>query len=218
MLSSHLGIGARSWLSGAVRTVWAATGDINAAPDASWSELLVPISQIIITSLFIFSVCLLNEYWCSFLRFLHTLESFVHIGCGIDNLAHILLQQCVYGEVGVHGHDYFARWISYTMPFDRARDGDEFMAASAYDSAHVHIVQCFWCGCMVRLECIYLPINVHNMSWWLRSMMLCDSGLPAMDHFWSTFEGTAMKSGLGTSPKSFFIISPCYQVQHGGYN
>ena len=31
-----------------------------------------------------------------------------------------------------------------------------------------------------------------------------------------TTEGTAMKSGLGTSPKSFFIISPCYQVQHGG--
>ena len=31
-------------------------------------------------------------------------------------------------------------------------------------------------------------------------------------------EGTAMKSGLGTSPKSVFIISPCYQVQHGGYN
>ena len=33
-----------------------------------------------------------------------------------------------------------------------------------------------------------------------------------------TAEGTAMKSGLGTSPKYFFIISPCYQVQHGGYN
>ena len=32
------------------------------------------------------------------------------------------------------------------------------------------------------------------------------------------FEGTAMKSGIGTSPKSFFILSPCYQVQHGGYN
>ena len=31
-------------------------------------------------------------------------------------------------------------------------------------------------------------------------------------------EGTAMKSGLSTSLKSFFIISPCYQVQHGGYN
>ena len=33
-------------------------------------------------------------------------------------------------------------------------------------------------------------------------------------------EGTAMKSGLklGTSPKSVFIISPCYRVQHGGYN
>ena len=30
-----------------------------------------------------------------------------------------------------------------------------------------------------------------------------------------TCEGTAMKSGLGTSPKSFCIISPCYQVQHG---
>ena len=25
-------------------------------------------------------------------------------------------------------------------------------------------------------------------------------------------EGTAMKSGLGTSPNSFFIISPCYQI------
>ena len=33
-----------------------------------------------------------------------------------------------------------------------------------------------------------------------------------------TYEGSAMKSGLGTSPKSFFIMSPCYQVQHGGYN
>ena len=33
-----------------------------------------------------------------------------------------------------------------------------------------------------------------------------------------TNEGTAMKSGLSTSLKSFFIISPCYQVQHGGYN
>ena len=32
------------------------------------------------------------------------------------------------------------------------------------------------------------------------------------------YEGTAMKSGLSTSLKSFFIISPCYQVQHGGYN
>ena len=31
-------------------------------------------------------------------------------------------------------------------------------------------------------------------------------------------EGTAMKSGLGASPKSVFIKSPCYQVQHGGYN
>ena len=33
-------------------------------------------------------------------------------------------------------------------------------------------------------------------------------------------EGTAMKSGLSTSPKSFFIVKPCYQdlVQHGGYN
>ena len=34
----------------------------------------------------------------------------------------------------------------------------------------------------------------------------------------STDEGTAIKSGLGTSPKLFFITSPCYQVQHGGYN
>ena len=36
----------------------------------------------------------------------------------------------------------------------------------------------------------------------------------------SEIEGTAMKSGhkLGTSPKLFFIIRPCYQVQHGGYN
>ena len=33
-----------------------------------------------------------------------------------------------------------------------------------------------------------------------------------------THEGTAMKSGLSTSLKSFFIISPCYQVHHGGYN
>ena len=32
------------------------------------------------------------------------------------------------------------------------------------------------------------------------------------------YEGTAMKSGLGTSQKSFFIISPCHQVQHGGYS
>ena len=41
-------------------------------------------------------------------------------------------------------------------------------------------------------------------------------------HFWAPWEraieGTAMKSGLGTSPKSFIIIRPCYQVQHGGYN
>ena len=37
--------------------------------------------------------------------------------------------------------------------------------------------------------------------------------------FQEASEGTAMKCGLGTSPKSFFIIlSPCYQVQHGGYN
>ena len=39
----------------------------------------------------------------------------------------------------------------------------------------------------------------HSVCWWL-----C--------------EGTAMKSGLGTLPNSFVIISPWYQVQHSGYN
>ena len=61
-----------------------------------------------------------------------------------------------------------------TMPFDRARGGDEDMAASTYGSAHVQ------CGCTVRLGCIYLPINAH-VSRWLRSIMPCDS--------WSTSYG-----------------------------
>ena len=42
-----------------------------------------------------------------------------------------------------------------TMPLDRALDGDELMAASPYGSAHV---QCFWNGCMVRLECTSLTL------------------------------------------------------------
>ena len=44
----------------------------------------------------------------------------------------------------------------------------------------------------------------------IRNSILCIKGK-------SQYEGTAMKSGLGTA-KSFFVISPCYQVQHGGYN
>ena len=41
---------------------------------------------------------------------------------------------------------------------------------------------------------------------------LCSSFEPGAE----AFEGTAMKSGLGTP--QLCIISPCYQVQHGGYN
>ena len=53
------------------------------------------------------------------------------------------------------------------------------------------------------------------MSWFV--------GVASWSRIWSldianACEGTAMKSGLGTSQKSLFIISPCYPVQQCGYN
>ena len=48
------------------------------------------------------------------------------------------------------------------------------------------------------------------------TMKVSCEGLSAGFDIAGPFEGTAMKSGLVTSLKSFFIISPYYQVQHGG--
>ena len=55
-------------------------------------------------------------------------------------------------------------------------------------------------------------------EWATIKQLSAEKGWHARELAQLEYEGTAMKSGLSTSQKSFLIIKPGYQVQHGGHN